>query len=77
MSDQKIPTPPVKKPLYLPVTFWAELLSILDKKVQSISEINGSGKISFEVVISKGIVSNIYFQDKVLATELAKKARQS
>jgi hypothetical protein len=76
-DTNKIPVPPIKAPLYLPVTFWAELLAVLDKKVQSISELSGSGKISFEIVISRGVVSNVYFEDKVLAQELARKARES
>lgn len=66
----KIPSPPVKKVLYLPIEFWSQLLSILDRKAQSFCEAGGYGKIDLRLVIQDGRVVNIYFTDEVVAKEL-------
>jgi hypothetical protein len=66
----KIPSPPVKKILYLPIEFWSQLLSILDRKTQALCESGGYGKIDLRLVIQEGRVINIYFTDEVVAKEL-------
>lgn len=74
-SQQKIPTPPVKTGLFLTTAFWAELLTILDKKVQNLSESAGYGHIGVSIYMQKGNITHIKFIDEVSGKRLKEMAQ--
>lgn len=68
--------PPVKKDLFLSVSFWAELLSILDRKIQKIHEGEGYGQISFKMVMQNRKVVRVEFNEDVTVKSLQEMANQ-
>ena len=51
--------------LFLPVNFWSTILASLDSKVQALSESYGFGEVSLKLIIHRGKVTEIYFNDEV------------
>jgi|WetSurSiteA1Bulk_404760.scaffolds.fasta_scaffold13609_3 hypothetical protein len=54
-----------EKKLYLPMSFWSQIVETLDQKTSSISQIYGYGKISMSFVVFNGKVKDIVFNDEV------------
>ena len=51
--------------LYLPVNFWSTILASLDSIIQALSESYGFGEVSLKLIIHRGKVTEIYFNDEI------------
>ena len=54
-----------KVALYLPLSFWSKILITLDRKIHSMADMYGYGSVSMQVVIRKGAIKDIVFNDEV------------
>lgn len=77
MSEEKIPIPQLpqdeKVKLNKSLTFWSSILIVLDKKLQSLEENYGFGEIGLTIVVHRGEMAKIIWQDKIFDNELVKK----
>lgn len=76
-DDKKVPMPPTKTELYLSVAFWAELLGILDKKVQSLSDGEGYGQIGVSIYMQDRKITHVKFVDEISGKRLKEMADKS
>jgi hypothetical protein len=60
--------------LHLPLSFWSEILMTIDRKVQTICENYGYGKVGMSVIIHKGKVIDVVFDDEIRVRGLVDKA---
>ena len=67
---EKIPTPPVRKQLYVSISFWSQLLTILDKKIQNFCEHNGYGNVGVTIYIQNGHIKQVKFIDELSDQDL-------
>lgn len=51
--------------LYMPPSWWGEVIGNLDNKIRLIAENYGFGSITFEATVAKGKVKDVVFKDKV------------
>lgn len=77
MSEEKIPIPQlptdVKVELNKSLTFWSAILIVLDKKLQSLENTYGFGEIGLKLIVHRGKLAKIVWEDKVFDNELVKK----
>lgn len=68
--------PPItpKVDLYLPLAFWSEILVTLDKKTQTLSTNYGFGEVNLSLIVHRGKVIEVLFNDKIRVRGLAEKA---
>ena len=68
----KLKGKPEYKP-YLPVEFWSQIITTLDKKTRDISKVYGYGKISTTFTIYNGKIKDVVFNDEVRIRNIEKK----
>ena len=76
-EEDKIPMPPTRTQLFLPIVFWSSLMLHLDKKIESIIKNYGFGQVEMMVKIHKGKIMEVSFNDEVRVRELVEKAGQA
>ena len=64
-DKKKIPIPPIKKSLYLPLEFWTEIVTLLDGKIQRYGELEAYVKVGVEISLTKGKVTLIRHLEEV------------
>lgn len=73
-----IPPPPLVKPnLFLPLSFWSEIMVHLDKKVETVIKHYGYGKIGMQIKIHKSEIIEVAFSDDISVRGLVEKARNN
>lgn len=72
--DEKIPMPPTKAELFLPIVFWSTLMLHLDRKIESIIKNYGFGQVNMAIKIHKGKIMEVSFNDEIRVRELVEKA---
>lgn len=72
----QVPMPPTDKKtvLYKSISFWSSILVTLDRKIQTLSEQMGYGKIGLTVHIHKGKIQKVSWNDEVYDNDLVSKA---
>ena len=73
--NQITPEKTEKVKLFLPITFWTEIVTTLDRKIETLCEVYGYGKISLGVTIKEGTVQSVSFNDDVTVRGLVEKAK--
>ena len=78
IDSKKVPMPPVpeKVDLFLPITFWSEILVTLDKKVQTLSQNYGFGQINVTIVVHDAQVKEVKFNDEIRIRGLIEKEKK-
>lgn len=78
-DSKKIPMPPLpdKVDLFLPLTFWSEILITLDKKLQALSQNYGYGSVKITIVVHDGEVKEVNFDDNIRIRGLVEKSKPS
>ncbi len=54
-----------KQELFMPAEWWAKIIPSLDEKIKIMATGPKFGKITFEIVVSKGRVRDLVFTDEV------------
>jgi len=67
MKPNKIPIPPLppKSNLYKPISFWADIMLTLDKKIQYMEENMAFGEVGVTFKLWRGKVTDITWTDHV------------
>lgn len=68
----KIPMPPTKEELFIPIDFWSKILTSLDQKVQAVAFNYGWGKVNMTLVVQGGKISQVIFNDEIRISGLDK-----
>ena len=50
---------------YLPMEFWSQIITTLDKKTRDVANVYGYGKISTTFTIYNGKIKDVVFNDEV------------
>ena len=72
--NEKIPMPPTRSDLFLPIVFWSTLMLHLDKKIESIIKNYGFGEVRMNVKIHKNRIYEVSFNDEIKIRDLVEKA---
>jgi hypothetical protein len=74
IDPNKIPMPPTpdKVDLFLPITFWSEILMSLDRKTQVLSKEYGFGEVNMKLIVHNGTVVEVVFNDMIRMKGLSK-----
>lgn len=74
MAEEKVPMPPLgKPPLYLPLEFWLEAISYLDKRVEMVANGSGHGTLTVTIKLHKGRVHEVDFGEQIRVREIIEK----
>ena len=68
------PPPPLKEELYVPASFWLEILSHMDRKIRALCEEFGYGEIGLTIRVHKEKIMEVKFTDEVRIRGLVEKA---
>lgn len=68
--------PPVQesKPLFMPLDFWLNLISYLDKRVEIVAVNSGYGVLEMSIKLQRGKIHEVEFQEKIRLREALEKA---
>lgn len=69
-GPNNIPPPPQKEEMYLPIKFWLDLITHMDKKTQVLCENYGHGKIGFTIKVHRNLITDIEFTDDIRVKSL-------
>lgn len=74
IDSNKIPMPPLpeKVDLFLPVTFWSEILASLDKKTQTLCQEYGFGEVNLKLIVHNRTVVEVVFNDVIRMKGMSK-----
>ena len=73
MEEKKTPMPPLSS-LFLPVSFWSDVVVNLDKRAEMVIA-NGYGDIAVTIRIHQGKITGIIFNENVSLRDTILKAR--
>ena len=73
-NEELIPTPPRKKPLYVPIDFWLEVIAYLDNRVEYVSTNSGFGKIEVSLKLHKGKIHEVDFREQIGVRDIISKS---
>lgn len=75
-NNTKVPMPPVRenKPLFMPLEFWLNLISYLDKRVEIVAVNSGYGVLEMSIKLQRGKIFEVEFQEKIRLRELLEQA---
>ena len=68
--------PPAKQELFLPLAFWLELISNLDKRLEMLAKTSGYGMVVMDIKLQGGEVFEVAIEEKTRIRDAAAKAKQ-
>ena len=75
MQEKVVPMPTGKVNLYLPITFWSEILVHIDRKTEMLEKNYGYGKINVCLTVHDGKITDVIFTDEVRIRGLVDKTK--
>lgn len=73
-EEKKIPTPPIgHPPLTLPLSFWLEVISYLDKRIDTLHNSSGHGELQVTLKMFKGRITEVNFSEDIRVRGLIEK----
>ena len=73
MTENKTPIPPIK-PMFLPLVFWLDIIALLDKRIEMISNGSGYGIVAMDVKLQNGKIYEVGFEEKTRVRGIIEKA---
>ena len=70
--NKKVPIPPTRQ-LYLPLPFWLDVISYLDKKAELALTGSGHGIITMTIKMHKGKIHEIMFGEELRVRDVIEK----
>lgn len=74
MADINIPPPPPTSQLFLPLPFWLEIISNLDKRVEILCSGSGYGVVAMDIKLQDGKVFEVGIEEKTRIRSVVEKA---
>ena len=71
--EEQVPMPPTK-PLFMPLDFWLNLISYLDKRVEIVSLGSGYGTLEMSIKLQRGKIFEVEFEEKIRLRDVLEKA---
>lgn len=75
-KDKKplVPTPPQRKPLFVPIDFWLEVIAYLDNRTEYVVKNSGFGKIEVSLKLHKGKIHEVDFREQIGVRDIISKS---
>lgn len=61
MSDKK----EERVKMFMPLSWWSQMMMGLDRKIETMSQVYGFGTISLDIEIRNGIVKDVVLRDEI------------
>jgi hypothetical protein len=64
-NPQETQDPNAPQAMHMPVSWWSQVISTLDRKIEGMSKITGFGEITLQLIMREGVIRDIVFKDEV------------